>query len=688
MLGPIPRFYGEPGDPAVPSLLEPEEDVPSAAAEEPEEGPLAAAPADLEAEEPAEAAAAGTPSLDELTEGMEGLEEFALPEEEPPAARAPGAGRPHPRRQERPKAPAPAPPAPEEGDDLLASLDLDESLELEKAPAAKEAAAPPGGGAATSPDAVSDEDLLSFEAAETPSPALSRAAPVEVKGAAGEEDKGLDQLLALDVREESPPAAAGARTAPAASPEDEDLLSLLDEADEAAPAAPPREPTRAGAPREESTEDLLLEETEAGKEVSAAVPAPVPSAQGKAAGKDGGEDDVSSLWADAFTEEQAAPPSAASKGLLDEDAEETGATRPAGAGEGDDPSSAWAGALGEKEGAPAPGKKEVTPPVGASAGAGDDSLSDMWSEAFAEQEAAARAQREEQEPQARPQAAAAGEFGEGDLEKMWSDALNETGDAPAPRAGAAAAPAAPLPGAEEGLSKEDLAGFLDEAEAAPAPSGAALAEGEAAPRPRGGGGFGVEEDSDEIEAYVPEEAPVAAAVAEAEPKAGGGDFLDDAGAPPEEPEKEEQAEVIGVPLASRFVAGAVDFGVLAVLQGFFSWISIGIVSKAAGPVTSNMEALILLGVLNLAVLFLLSIFYSVYFVGMFGCTPGQRSMGLSVVDMDDKPVEYMQAVLRYFGGLVAGLPLGLGHLLILFDEKHRGLGDRLAGTHVVLKVKV
>ncbi|MBI2179165.1 MAG: RDD family protein, partial [Candidatus Tectomicrobia bacterium] len=590
------------------------------------------------AEEPAEAAAAGTPSLDELTEGMEGLEEFALPEEEPPAARAPGAGRPHPRRQERPKAPAPAPAAPEEGDDLLASLDLDESLDLEKAPAAKEAAAPPGGGAAISPDVVSEEDLLSFEAAETPSPAPSRAAPVEVKGAAGEEDKELDQFLALDVREESPTAAAGARTAPAASPEDEDLLSLLDEADEAAPAAPPREPPRAGAPREESTEDLLLEETEAGKEVSAAVPAPVPSAQGKAAGKDEGEDDVSSLWADAFTEEQAAPPSAASKGLLDEDAEEAGAPRPADEGEGDDPSSAWAGALGEKEGAPAPGKKEVTPPVGASAGAGDDSLSDMWSEAFAEQEAAARAQREEQEPQARPQAAAAaGEFGEGDLERMWSDALNETGDAPAPRAGAAAAPAGPLPGAEEGLSKEDLAGFLDEAEAAPAPSGAALAEGgaappaeeEAAPRPRGGGGFGVEEDSDEIEAYVPEEAPVAAAaVAEAEPKAGGEDFLDDAGAPPEEPEKEEQAEVIGVPLASRFVAGAVDFGVLAVLQGFFSWISIGIVSKVAGPVTSNMEALILLGVLNLAVLFLLSIFYSVYFVGMFGCTPGQRSMGL------------------------------------------------------------
>jgi uncharacterized RDD family membrane protein YckC len=619
---------------------------------------------------------------------MEGLEEFALPEEKPPAARPPGGG-PHRRREERPEAPPAAQVAPEEGDDLLASLDLGESLELEAAPAAREAASPPGGGAAASPDAVSEEDLLSFEVSEAPSPAPSRAAPVEVKGVAGEEDKELGRLFALDTEEESPAAAAGARTAPAAPPGDEELLSLLDEADEAAPAAPFKEPPRAGAPREESMEDFLLEETEAGKEVSAAGPAPVPSAQGKAAGKGEGEDDASSLWADAFTEEQPAPPAAASKGLLDEEAVE------AGAREGDGPSAAWADALGEEEGAPAARKKEVTPPVGASAGSGEDSLSDMWSEAFAEQEAAARAQRGEEEPQAGPRAAAAGEFGEGDLERMWSDALNETGDAPAPRAAAAAAP---LPDAEEGLSKEDLAGFLDEAEKGPAPSVAAPAGGEAAPpaeeeeaapRPPGGGGFGLEEDSGEIEAYVPEEAPVAAAaVAEAEPKAGGGDFLADAGAPPEEPEKEEQAEIIGVPLAARIIAGAVDFAVLATLQGLFAGVSFGIVSKAAGPVSSNVEALILLGVLNLAVLFLLSIFYSVYFVGMFGSTPGQRSMGLSVVDMDDKPVEYMQAVLRYFGGVVACLPLGLGHLLILFDEGRRGLGDRLAGTHVVLKVKV
>ena len=617
MVGPIPRFYGEPGDPDILSLLEPDEAGGAAPAEAfAEVGPAASVPEDDLAGE---------------------MEEFALPEEEPPVARAPRTQQPLPQQEERPKASMPE--AAEQ------AVDLEESLDLEEVLSPKEVAAP-------------------------------RTAPAESKRATGEEDEELAQLLATD-DEESPAAVGEAPKAAAVSREDEDLLSLLDEADEAASAAVPKTPPRAAPPQEASMEDLLLEETEAGKE------APASPVRGKAVGQNAEEGDVSSLWADAFTEEPGAASPAAPKDLL----EEVAAPQPAGAGGEEDLSSTWSGAFDEEAGTPAAGKKGVPPPVGASTGGGDDSLSDMWSEAFAEQEAVAKAQRE-------GKGAPAADLGEGDLEKMWADALNESGDAQPPRVHAAEGPAAPSLDAEE-----DLGSFLDEADVPSSPSGvvpaesagvsAAEKEEEAAPAPRRGGDFMADdEDPDEIEAYVPEEAPAAAAVAEEEPRAEGGDFFEGAAAPTGEPQEEEKAEVVGVPFSVRFVAGAMDFGVLAVLQGIFLWISFGIVSKVAGPVTSNMEALILLGILNLAVLFLLSIFYSVYFVGMFGCTPGQRSMGLSVVDADDKPVEYMQAVLRYFGGLAACLPLGLGHMLVLFDKRSRGLGDRLAGTHVVLKVKV
>ncbi|MEK6709319.1 MAG: RDD family protein, partial [Nitrospinota bacterium] len=241
--------------------------------------------------------------------------------------------------------------------------------------------------------------------------------------------------------------------------------------------------------------------------------------------------------------------------------------------------------------------------------------------------------------------------------------------------------AAPAPGAaKEETSSEDLSGFLDEAGAAPA---AKAGEPKKEPPKRGGGFIVEDEDPDEIEAYVPEGAPPAAAAEEKK---------EPAPAPEPEPEEEEEEgmrEVVGVGLSHRLVSGLVDFGILGALQGLFAFVSSKIVAQAAGgAVAANMEALIMVGVLNAAVLFLLSIFYSVYFVGMFGCTPGQRCMGLSVVDMDDKPVEYMQAVLRYFGGLAAALPLGLGYLLVLFDKRRRGLGDRLAGTRVALQARV
>lgn len=96
-----------------------------------------------------------------------------------------------------------------------------------------------------------------------------------------------------------------------------------------------------------------------------------------------------------------------------------------------------------------------------------------------------------------------------------------------------------------------------------------------------------------------------------------------------------------------------------------------------------MEALLLVLILDGFVPFLLSLVYSVYFVGARGNTIGQGFLGVSIVDLDNQPVGFMQAVLRYFGSLIAILPLGLGHLLILIDKKGRGLGDRLAGTRVV-----
>ncbi|MEE9273698.1 MAG: RDD family protein, partial [bacterium] len=313
-------------------------------------------------------------------------------------------------------------------------------------------------------------------------------------------------------------------------------------------------------------------------------------------------------------------------------------------------------------------------------------FSSMWDEAFAEQEAATTAVRE-----------GAGEAGDieldaADPDALWEEALSaEGGEEAAAALGAEEEePAGEAEASGDIVSQDELDSLLEGGG-----DSSGEAEEESAPGDDPGGfdlggkseiddllGEEPDDDSDEeeIEAYVPVEEGAAEEV-------GAEDLPLEEEAPaaeaPDIEEEEEAAQPAGVAMGPRLYASLVDTGVLGVLMGLFAGGTHFIVGQVAGPIFSNMEALILVLGLNFIVFFLLSMFYSVYFVGFFGRTPGHRIIGLRVVDLNDKPVGYMQAILRYFGGLLATSPLGLGHLLVIFDKRGRGLGDRFAGTKVV-----
>ncbi|MEE9240689.1 MAG: RDD family protein, partial [bacterium] len=157
----------------------------------------------------------------------------------------------------------------------------------------------------------------------------------------------------------------------------------------------------------------------------------------------------------------------------------------------------------------------------------------------------------------------------------------------------------------------------------------------------------------------------------------------------EEPEEaQEQHEDIEATTQTRVIAGVVDTVLVGALQGVFMLGTHFIVGQAIDSIYTNMEALLLVGSIDLGTLFLLSLFYAVYFIGGWGRTPGLRAAGLVVVDLNDQPVGYMQAVLRYFGTLAALLPAGLGQILTLIGKQGRGLGDRLAGTKVIFRASL
>ena len=88
--------------------------------------------------------------------------------------------------------------------------------------------------------------------------------------------------------------------------------------------------------------------------------------------------------------------------------------------------------------------------------------------------------------------------------------------------------------------------------------------------------------------------------------------------------------------------------------------------------------------------------YLVWFVGYFamfwsttGQTPGARVMGVRVVCANGGgQVRLRAAVVRLAGMLLAAIPLFAGFLLILVDDRRRGLQDRLARTVVVYATEI
>jgi uncharacterized RDD family membrane protein YckC len=75
-----------------------------------------------------------------------------------------------------------------------------------------------------------------------------------------------------------------------------------------------------------------------------------------------------------------------------------------------------------------------------------------------------------------------------------------------------------------------------------------------------------------------------------------------------------------------------------------------------------------------------------YFAGSWaltGQTTGMRLMTIRVIRTSGERLTVRRALRRIVGMVLAALPLFAGYLLILVDDRRRGLHDRLAGTVVV-----
>jgi uncharacterized RDD family membrane protein YckC len=132
--------------------------------------------------------------------------------------------------------------------------------------------------------------------------------------------------------------------------------------------------------------------------------------------------------------------------------------------------------------------------------------------------------------------------------------------------------------------------------------------------------------------------------------------------------------------ATRALALSLDGALLsagAVLIGA----GVALAAKVVGVHLASGDPLVA-GLAGAGWLLLVSV-YLVTFWSLAGQTPGMRFMGIRVIDRTGARLGRLQSVRRLVGMALAALPAGAGFLLVLVDDRRRGLQDYIGSTLVI-----
>jgi uncharacterized RDD family membrane protein YckC len=132
-------------------------------------------------------------------------------------------------------------------------------------------------------------------------------------------------------------------------------------------------------------------------------------------------------------------------------------------------------------------------------------------------------------------------------------------------------------------------------------------------------------------------------------------------------------------VVTRAVAFAID---LAILQGvlFIAGVVVALIVGAFGDFSVDVNALTVgLAAIGWWVAFTV---YFCAFWSLTGQTPGMRILGVQLTTVEGARLRPRRSLVRVIGMIVAAIPLFAGYLLILVNNKRRGLHDLIARTIV------
>ncbi|HBT82607.1 MAG TPA: hypothetical protein DEB35_03970 [Desulfuromonas sp.] len=132
----------------------------------------------------------------------------------------------------------------------------------------------------------------------------------------------------------------------------------------------------------------------------------------------------------------------------------------------------------------------------------------------------------------------------------------------------------------------------------------------------------------------------------------------------------------------RAVAALVDAAVLTGVLLFSSTLFFFVAAGVSGfdPLAEGL----LLATVTWLFASVVAVAYYVFFTGYCGQTPGKMALRLKVQRVDGSDIGFRSAFYREtVGKFLSALLLGLGYLMVAFDERKQGLHDRIAQTYVI-----
>jgi uncharacterized RDD family membrane protein YckC len=135
-------------------------------------------------------------------------------------------------------------------------------------------------------------------------------------------------------------------------------------------------------------------------------------------------------------------------------------------------------------------------------------------------------------------------------------------------------------------------------------------------------------------------------------------------------------------LVTRTLAFALDIAIIDLV----ALVTGGVVALGLSALDLPDTVKTVFAAVGAAIAVLWSIGYFAWFWSAAGQTPGDRVLGLQVLQAETgRPLPLTRATLRVFALVLSAIPFCAGFLMILFDDRRRALHDRLVGTVVVYR---